>query len=301
MEGQIYTQISSVVTNLEKLIAFLYAEIKFAKRRAKVQSKFNDILKKQNVEDEDLLNAVNEISDIALVELGKYIQYRDSIIKALKKGTKNSSRKEEFFHNVIMPMRTAGGSTQNRHLLSNLWLLDDKFMTYSYAASGTTVSKIISDIETKNIETFKTNNRPDLSIFFNKNNGDKDLVLVELKGAHADKNEKNKAITELPNNINIIRENIPSVNKIWGYIITTIDDNFVVTLKNQDFIRLFTTKEEGELHYKYYSNLSAHIFVLDFNTLISDAFARNKTFLDILENNSDCPDAEKQTDITVST
>jgi len=240
-------------------------------------------LKKQNVGEEELLNSVNEVSDVALAELGEYIQYRNSIIRALRKGIEDDSKKEDFFHNIIMPQRTTDGSGSNRHLLSNLWLLDDKFMTYSYAASDTTVKKIIDDIEAKNTDTYKTSNRPDLSIFFNNTNGSKDLIMLELKGSHADKNEKNKSISELPNNIDIIRRNIPDVCRVWGYIITTIDDDFAATIENQDFIKLFATGEDNKLYYQYYKKLQTHIFVLDFNTLISDASARNKTFLDILK------------------
>lgn len=182
-----------------------------------------------------------------------------------------------------MPKRMTDASYTGRHWLSNLWLLDDKFMTYSYVASDTTVKKIIDDIEAKNTETYKTNNRPDLSIFFNKINGSRDLIMIELKGSHADKNEKDKSISELPNNINIIRRNISDVCKVWGYIITTIDDDFTATIENQDFDRLFASGEENKLYHRYYDKLKAHIFVLDFNTLISDASARNKTFLDILK------------------
>jgi hypothetical protein len=157
-------------------------------------------------------------------------------------------------------------------------------MTYSYAASDTTVNKIKDDIEAKNTETYKTSNRPDLSIFFNKMNGSKDLIMLELKGPHADKNEKNKSITELPNNIDIIRRNIPDVCRVWGYIITTIDDDFAATIENQEFTELFAAGEDNKLYHRYYGKkLQTHIFVLDFNTLISDAFARNKTFLDILK------------------
>jgi hypothetical protein len=259
------------------------ANIKFMKKKETVQAKFNSILKKQNVGEKELLSSVNEVSDVALAELGEYIQYRNSIIIALRKGVEDDSKKEDFFHNIIMPQRTTDASGSDRHWLSNLWLLDDKFMTYSYAASDTTVKKIIDDIETKNAEHYKTSNRPDLSIFFNKMNGNKDLIMLELKGSHAEKNEKNKSITELPNNIGIIRRNIPDVCRVWGYIITTVDDDFAATVEMQDFKKLFAIDEENKLYYRYYDNLQAHIFVLDFNTLISDALARNKTFLDILK------------------
>ena len=84
--------------------------------------------------------------------------------------------------------------------------------------------------------------------------------------------------------IDIIRRNIPDVCRVWGYIITTIDDDFAATIENQEFNDLFAAGEDNILYHRYYGKkLQIHIFVLDFNTLISDAFARNKTFLDILK------------------
>ncbi len=37
------------------------------------------------------------------------------------------------------------------------------------------------------------------------------------------------------------------------------------------------------MYYKYYGNINAHIHVIDLQTICDDAFARNKTFLDILK------------------
>lgn len=177
---------------------------------------------------------------------------------------------------------TTNEKDSDKYLLSNLWLLDDKFMTYTYAASDTTVKKIVDEIAQKDAK-YKAGNRPDLSIFFNRENGNKDLVMVELKGANASQDEKNKSITELVNNLSIVKKNIVNVNSIWSYIITTIDDDFSATVVNQEFDELFCNDADAKTYYRYYKRLNAHVYVLDLNAIVSDANARNKTFLEILK------------------
>lgn len=178
---------------------------------------------------------------------------------------------------------------KGRQYQSNLWLLDDKFMTYSYAASNKTLNQIANILIPNYTKTVSAGNRkkPDLSIFFNKE-VDGRAIFVEFKGANASIDEKNKSITELPNNIDAARKvlNIPKAQPIWGYIITTIDKEFRRTLNNQKgYVKLFSGSDKGEAYYTFNDseNVNAHITVLDLETIISDASDRNKTFLDILK------------------
>ena len=183
-----------------------------------------------------------------------------------------------------MPMHTSSfSSNEEKHFLSNLWILDDKFMTYSYAASDETVEAIKRDIEIKNNEKFKDSNRPDLTIFFNSKAEHRNLIMIEFKGANANKYEKNKALTELPDDVAIVKKHIPNINTVWSYIITTIDDDFKFSISVQDFIELFTANSEYCAYYKYFNKQNAHEFILDLKTITSDAFARNKIFMDILK------------------
>ncbi len=221
---------------------------------------------------------------IAAAELGEYILYRDSIIKALENAIADPTQKEKFIHDIFMPMRTTSfSSDEDKHLLNNLWLLDDKFMTYSYAASDETIEAIKTDIASKNAEKFKDKNRPDLAIFFNDKDSHKNLVMIEFKGANADKYEKKKALTELPDDVAIVKKHIHDINTVWSYIVTTIDDEFKFSIDNQDFVVLFTANSSYCAYYKYYSKQNAHEFILDLKTITSDAFARNKIFMDILK------------------
>lgn len=270
-----------IVKTKESLIK--NAKTEFNNKKERVQSKFLKLLRDKSINESAFLEAVDEMSDVAAAELGEYIFYRESIIKALDRAINDLQTSEAFIHNILMKMKTSSEPENNeKYLLSNLWLLDDKFMTYSYVASDTTVKKIVDEIMQKDAK-YKAANRPDISIFFNRENQIKDLVMVELKGPNADKDEKNKSITELVNNLDIVKKNINHIGSIWSYIITTIDDDFAQTMSNQEFDELFCNDKDAKIFYRYYKKLNAHVFALDLKAVVSDASARNKTFLEILK------------------
>ena len=126
--------------------------------------------------------------------------------------------------------------------------------------------------------------KPDITILFNKETN-KDAVVIEFKKAFATLGEKETAPTEINRNIGIIKRTLSDVNSIYGYIITTIDDEFNQSLKDNGYIELFNTSLDGKILYNYNKTNNAHIFAIDLNTIVADARSRNKIFLDILKNN----------------
>lgn len=184
-----------------------------------------------------------------------------------------------------MPMKTAAqADDEDKHLLSNLWLLDDKFMSYAFAASDKTINQIAEEIFTADTFKYKSTTRPDLSIFYNRKEGNKDVVMVEFKGLNAPLDEKTKSLTELPRDIAILRKNFDSINMIWGYIITNIDNEFKLNIESgEEYKELFVADSDVPMYYKFFPKSRAHIYIVDVRSITSDALARNKTFLDILK------------------
>ncbi|MFR5892333.1 MAG: hypothetical protein ACLUG4_07760 [Bacilli bacterium] len=275
---------SDSVKSAESLID--KASKEFAKEKVKVHKKFNKLLEEKRIDNEEFDKAVNEISLMAAAELGEYILYRETIIKALETSIEDYNKKEEFIHNIFMPMKTQSFNDDiDKQYLSNLWLLDDKFMTYSYVASDKSIKQIAEALKVSKAEKTNILNRPDTTILFNRKNEEhhRDAIVIEFKGANASKDEKNKSITELPNDIRFLRNNVDNINSIWGYIITNIDEDFDFTLMNSDFKPLFTADGQNKSYYKYYANINSHIYVIDIKSIVIDALARNKTFLDILK------------------
>ena len=263
----------SLITNANK---------KLNKEKEIVRDNFKSALEKRNVDTVEFENAINQVSIMAAIELSEYIHYRDNIIKALTAQLDNDKYKEDFYHNILIPKGTDSfADSPNKHLYSNLWLLDDKFMTYSYVGSNISIGRIIENNIKEEADSIL--NRPDVTLIFNRKEGHRDAIMIELKGATASFEEKKKSITELPDDIGLLRSNMEDLQMIWGYIITSIDSQIETTLLNQDFKPLFVAGDKGKMYYKNFGNLNAHIYVCDFETIAKDAEARNQTFLEILK------------------
>lgn len=277
---------TDIVKTRESLLT--NARKRFADVKLQSQRRFERLLEEKNIDPQTLTEEIQSVSAIAAAELGEYVLYRENIIRALQHALGDSSYDEAYIHNIFMPMQTqleAGDA--EKHLLSNLWLIDDKFMTYSYAASDVSVERIKVALGDSKENFYGRLNRPDLSIFFNKREGMKDLIMVEFKGIHASKNEKTKSLTELPLDLKIVRNNISNINSIWSYIITTIDEDFKQVIESMDsYQEIFCDDSSLCAYYGYNKKSNAHIYIVDLRSIIADASARNKTFLDILKKQS---------------
>ena len=83
-----------------------------------------------------------------------YIVYRRYIIEALAKMSKDNEKTEKLLHNIFAEMKTESKTPLSVYD-SNIWLLDDKYMTYTYLASDKTMKQIFSQIGQKDEKTYK--------------------------------------------------------------------------------------------------------------------------------------------------
>lgn len=259
------------------------AQKKFNDEKIKVRNKIEQVLSNNNVSASEFEKTINEITDIAYYELGEYIVYRDTIIKALAK-TMNTEAREKVFHDMFMPMKTSNSNDSiNDRLLSNLWLLDDKYMTYLYASSDKSYKQIAKDL---NLEPVESLTRPDMCVFLSSNDDtkSKDALIIEFKSAKADLDEKRKALSELPDNVMALRNDVPNIKTVWSYGITEIDESFEKSLLGQDYEPLFSNGE-SKIYYKYLKNANTHVYFIDYQSIIDDALSRNSTFIEILKGN----------------
>lgn len=275
---------SSVIKKKADLIK--NAKETFEKEKVNSSQIFVRMLKQKNIDPQLFTESIAKLNKIALEELGEYILYRQQIIEGLKKAINDKDKKEEYIHDIIMQMKIIINDEideNDKHFFTNFWLFDDKFMTYSYAASDKTMKKITKDIHATYERLFKGQDRPDIAVFYNKEDNQKDAIIIELKGSNASKDEKTKSLTELPDNIDTIRRNIQECNRIWGYIITSIDEDFERSIKNQErYQPLFSNAEGGKAYYSYFKEKQAHITIIDLKSIIADAESRNTVFLNIL-------------------
>ena len=243
--------------------------------------KFEKALENRSIDPEGFREAVNAVSSISSAELCEYILYRSKILSVLSP-TDLVDKAEEYLHNIFMPKNDS--SDNSNYLSTNMWILDDKFMSYLYVSSDLSIFRINDDISDDYNRSNHDLRRPDMFLAFDRD-GDvyKNAVLVEFKKYSASLDEKSKALHELPNNIGEIRKSNSNIQTIWAYIITKLDDDFIETIENDGgYTEIFSNGERGAF-YRYNDKRNAHIYICDIDSLVKDAQIRNKVFVDIIK------------------
>ncbi len=218
--------------------------------------------------------------------LADYIGYRQTIIEMLLEVSPKNL--ESDIHNLFMPQYTT--SNDDNKYANNVWIFDDKFMNYNYAASDVTIKKIANDVNRTETVVSGTgkDDKPDLIMFYSdKPDGYKDVLLIEFKKLGVTTSEKEKAINQLNKYPMYIKDHVANIGNIYTYAIIDFDDKFIKILKEANgFVDNAFGDAENKIsaYYKYNSTVKAHINVVSFLQVLNDANKRNKAFLDILIN-----------------
>lgn len=231
--------------------------------------------------------------DLSSRSLAEYILYREKIISKLETITNKDS--EATIHNLILPKRSILKNNQNVTAIynNNLWLLDNKYMTYTTAMSERTMQEVVEEI-TQGVEHGSDSNRPDLAIIFSDNPEDLsckvDVVIIELKKRGIKLSKTEEVISQLKQRATKLMNYYPNrIQRIWFYSIVEFNDEFKLSLKNEHYTPLFS---KDTLYYKeneWYLSLESDIpykvgtYILSIDAFIKDAKAHNEIFLNILK------------------
>ncbi len=227
---------------------------------------------------------LHEAIELAQNELVSYVTDRTHVIARLKKLIDKKERVEEIIHNLFMEMRTdddyyAVGK-------NNLWLLDDRYTTYSYAASDKRIREVLKGIDEENGDIDILDDKPDLSLFFSHNPNKPERlksVMVEIKPFdYASKPNRKKfaGIQQLLDYVEAFQTK-EKIEEISAFLITEIDDKLVSMLRRDSYVPLFST--ESPIFHRFYTESNISVFVISASTLIKDAEARNNVFLEIIK------------------
>ena len=260
----------------------------FEDAKKKIRSEYQSLLKKNKVKDEDIIKfqeLADNTTEIGKQELAEYIWYRKIIIDVMQKLIDAEEKYEKTVHDLIMPRRR---KDIDRVEDSNLWLLDDKFSLYQYAASDLEIKQIHSDVCGKDASDREYNDnddRPDLAIFFSDSRDSEDdieAVLIELKSFVVDKYDKGKGLDQLPLYAESLQRRNPKIKRIWLFLVVDkIDEEFDRYLRySRSYTPLFS--HNGMMYHNYNDALSAHITVFSMKSLVGNARARNSKFLKIV-------------------
>lgn len=249
---------------------------------------FNDqkiVLECDDLDDERYEKAV-AVSARVLME---YILHRTQIMKKLK--AMNAANTEGAMHDLIVPRRR----TLRRREFdtdiynNNVWMLDDKYMSYTAVLSDEEMNSLIQEIAP---DETGDESRPDIALVFSDNPATApklDIVVVELKRHGVTLANKEEVVSQLKQRARRLLKHYPDkINRIWFYGITDIDSEFKLSLREEGFKELFSL---GSMFYKPQpiyleeGGMPFHVdlYVLTYETFIRDAEQRNETFLRILK------------------
>ncbi len=226
-----------------------------------------------------------ELSARALME---YVIYRTKIIAKLK--SINPLNSEAEIHKLIVPMKKElkSGKFIEDIYNNNIWILDDKYMSYNTIVSDLPMGDVTNAITS---ESISDEGRPDITIVFSGNpnlDAKVSVVVVELKKKSVPLAKKEEVISQLKQRARRLLQYYPhKIERIWFYGITDIDKEFRYSLKEEQFKELFS---HGQLFYKQQSVIvndedspfNVDMFILNYEAFIHDAESRNFTFMKIL-------------------
>ncbi len=221
----------------------------------------------------------DDISHLASDDLARFIVHRALVINSLANMPRESA--EHVLHDAILRKKSDGNDIRD----NNVWLVDDKFLSYSNIYSDETLAKIVHDVGAET-ET-KQKRKPDVAAFFSKDNEDQPnkLVIIEFKKPGADIFENNKALLQCRLYAGELVDRIDTVREVFAFSIVEIDDEFYKDMKITGFKDVFSLSERvvyNDFNIGSSNEIPLHLYVMPASSLIIDAKARNRVFEEVL-------------------
>lgn len=287
-----YPYLTKYIENVDLISADKNKIVKRAKQNFEKDidnsfDRFAEVLKSKNITDDEYQKLKDEFTELSARELGRYICYRQQIIKYFETLIKNNENYEDKIHDIFCTKH----NVDDKYTDVNLWLLDDKYMNYLNIYSDDKIQKIKDDLKINMPKVYGDNNEPDLIAFYNKDTKKKDIVVIEFKGIGVKNKEKLVSYTEINNNSKYVARNFEDVNCIYSYVITSLNENLVKDFE-QPYVKLLLTEHKYPILYWYDGDytrdkngniIPRHSFVVDIETIVSDANNRNMLFLNLLK------------------
>jgi hypothetical protein len=226
--------------------------------------------------------AFDDISHLASDDLARFIVHRALVIDSLAKMPRNSA--EDALHNAILRKHSDGNDIRE----NNVWLVDDKFLSYSSIYSDVALAKIVREVgaETES----KQQRKPDVAAFYSKDKEGQPnrLVIIEFKKPGADIFENNKALLQCRLYASELVDRIATVREVFAFSVVEIDDEFYKDMKRTGFKDVFSLSERvvyDDFVIGSNDDIPLHLYVMPASSLITDAKARNRVFEEVLRFN----------------
>ena len=279
---------------------FAYNEIKSVERR------LQNFIESNQIDEE----AINEISKDLKIKtaydrdgLAEYMVRRKAILdffdKLLEADTNGTYKLESDIHKLILPLGVSGDPSKIGH---NLWILDERFVSYNFVASDIPITRIsqVKSSKEPDIITWKEGANPfndAATSFGNKPAGEiQSLVVFEFKRPGETAHQKKKGsyqwlLTELIEKYfdafiygNTKKNYLGKFVKVetgtpkFGYVIV---DVIPPDLERYNLDKGLRKTPYGTLYF-INPGLNLHIEVITFQQLLENARSRHKPFFDKL-------------------
>lgn len=246
-----------------------------------------NILNKKALTPDDYKKTI-EVSGRVLTQ---YILFRQYIIRELSEITLDQH--ESAIHNIIVPRYKKYSETNapNDIFSCNLWVLDDKFMTYRNVLSErktTELLRIFDEDAPDNID------RPDIAVVFSANpdTADRfDVVIIELKKRGLEVGEKMRVEYQLEQRARALYPHYGNkIQSMWLYGVCDLDEEYEAHLDSagyapmySDGIVYFSTNPISVQVRPQKISVPANRYVMDYKALVNDAGRRNDIFLRLIK------------------
>ena len=228
--------------------------------------------------------------NITSSSLTQYILFRQRVIDKLK--SLDAGNREEEVHNLICPRYRVldGKNAYNDLYKQNLWLIDDRFMTYSNVLSEKEMTKLFKIIDPGT--DYENTGRPDIAIVFSAepDKSEKfDVVIIELKREGIDIDKTLGVERQLFDRARELYSHFgEKIQRMWFYGIIEISED--VELELDGYNPLYSTgkilfaQKNVKISLNPKKTIDVSVYLVDYDALIGDADRRNETFLNIIQN-----------------
>jgi hypothetical protein len=224
----------------------------------------------------------DKLGEAIHLTFAEYMWLRHSILKEMQTLLKNKEENEAKIHNLILPK---GKKLDDDTMLienlyhNNLWLIDDRFMSYRYAFSDKKIQTIKNTLNDKDV-VYTNSKEPDFAVIFdNILNGENDLrgVAIELKPFNLDYDGNKKGETQI-RDYKLAFMNSDKIKECFYYLITNVDEAFETYLtKASGYKKIFSIT--GAIFF----NNDIQTYIMPIETLLNECERRHKLFFEILE------------------
>lgn len=227
--------------------------------------------------------------------LAEYILFRQNVINKMR--TFDGTEVEADLHNLLAPKGSefVEGEFMKDLYKNNVWVLDDKFMSYCTVLSEAEMNRVI-DVLTEGEVKDNDEDRPDIVMFFSGDpteEGKKvDVVVVELKRLGLKAEQTSIVEFQLDTRTQRLAEYFGKrIQRMWFYGVVDFDDRYETHLVNNGYDPLYSN---GSVYFRsktVYTDKTKTLgviqnsYIMDFTALVEDANSRNETFLKVLQSN----------------